>query len=216
MNRLAIGLLLAACSGSAMAQAIPPADKGGEAAVVQAYAAKYPECLAANNQQRWDDAVKLCSELDTVAGRFVDEAKWHNEIREAYLLYGEALAFDQDVPSALKVFHAATALADKYLKPAAVQYGTAYYWLAFAEHGSGDNAQADEDYTTAEKSFRAAMEARPEMKEKYGKYLAKTLAYHATLLEETGRGGEAVKLKAEAKTLDPKIDLGEGPGKEPR
>jgi hypothetical protein len=213
MNRFAIGLTLLLCAGHAAAQAVPPAIETAEAAVVQAYAAKYPECLAANNQQRWDDAVKLCSELDTVASRFVDEAKWHNEIREAYLLYGEALAFDQDVPSAIKVFHAAVALADKYLKPAAVQYGTAYYWLAFAEHGSGDRAQADEDYTTAEKSFRAAIEARPEMKEKYGKYLAKTLAYHATLLDQTGRGDEAVKLKAEAKTLDPNIDLGQGTGK---
>jgi hypothetical protein len=213
MNRFAIGSTLLLCAGHAAAQAVPPATETAEAAVVQAYAAKYPECLAANNQQRWDDAVKLCSELDTVASRFVDEAKWHNEIREAYLLYGEALAFDQDVPSAIKVFHAAVALADKYLKPAAVQYGTAYYWLAFAEHGSGDRAQADEDYTTAEKSFRAAIEARPEMKEKYGKYLAKTLAYHATLLDQTGRGDEAVKLKAEAKTLDPNIDLGQGTGK---
>jgi len=205
-------MVLAGCAGCAMAQAIPPADKASEAAVIQAYAAKYPECLAANNQQRWDDAVKLCSELDTVASRFVDEAKWHNEIREAYLLYGEALAFDQDVPNALRIFHAATALADKYLKPAAVQYGTAYYWLAFAEHGSGDRAQADEDYTIAEKSFRAAIEAKPEMQEKYGKYLAKTLAYHATLLDQTGRGDEAVKMKAEAKTLDATIDLGQGTG----
>jgi hypothetical protein len=212
MNRLAIALMLGGCAGRLTAQAIPTADRATEEAVIQAYAAKYPECLAANNQQRWDDAVKLCSELETVASRFVDEAKWHNEIREAYLLYGEALAFDQDVPSAIRIFHAATSLADKYLKPTAVQYGTAYYWLAFAEHGSGDRAQADEDYTTAEKSFRAAIEARPEMKEKYGKYLAKTFAYHATLLDQTGRGDEAVKLKAEAKTLDPNIDLGQGPG----
>jgi len=213
MNRFALGLMLGVCAGCAMAQANPPADKTSEAAVVEAYAAKYPECLAANNQQRWDDAVKLCSELDTVASRFVDEAKWHNEIREAYLLYGEALAFDQDVPNAIKIFHAAVALADKYLKPAAVQYGTAYYWLAFAEHGSGDRVQADADYKTAEDSFRKAIEAHQEMKEKYGKYLAKTLSYHATLLDQTGRGDEAVKLKAEAKTLDPNLDLGQGPGK---
>jgi tetratricopeptide (TPR) repeat protein len=213
MNRFAIALMLTVCAGRAFPQKLPPAHETNEAAVVQAYAAKYPECLAANNQQRWDDAVKLCSELDTIASRFVDEAKWHNEIREAYLLYGEALALDQDVPSALKTFHAATALADKYLKPAAVQYGTAYYWQAFAEHGSGDDVEADADYKTAEDSFRKAMEAQPEMKEKYGKYLAKTLSYHGILLEHTGRADEAKRLKSEAKTLDPTIDLGQGPGK---
>jgi tetratricopeptide (TPR) repeat protein len=192
---------------TAVAPPAPLEDKG-ESAIVQAYAAKYPECVAANNQQRWDDAVKLCSELDTIAGRFLDEAKRHNAIREAYLQYGQALAYSDDVPSALKVFHAAVALAEKYLKPEAVEYATAYYWQAFAEQLGGDQVQAETDYKTAETSFRKAMEARPEMQAKYGAYLARTLAYHAILLDRTGRGDEAVKLRDEAKTLDPKVDLG--------
>jgi tetratricopeptide (TPR) repeat protein len=188
------------------------AQSGGaakpDAAVAVEYAAKAPACKSANSQERWDDAVKLCSDLDTVALAFHDEAAHAAEIVVAHDQYGQALAFDGDLPAGTKMFRAAVAVATKDLKPNQMEYATAYYWLAFAEHGAGDHTPADADYHTAEVSFRAAMEAVPEKRALYGTYLAHTLSFHATLLAQMGRGDEAARLRTEAKALDPGVKLG--------
>jgi tetratricopeptide (TPR) repeat protein len=207
MNKFTLGPLLLLCTVPLLPQtaAIPSTGDKNDDAIVQAYAAKYPQCLAANNQQKLEDALHLCSDLDDIAGRFTNEAKWNNAIREAYLQYGQALANNHDLPNAIKIFRAAVSLADKYLKPEAVEYATAYYWQAWAEHANGDQTQADTDYKTAETSFRKAIAVAPDSKPKYDKYLARTLAFHGVLLEQTGRRDEAARLKAEATTLDPAV-----------
>jgi TonB family protein len=186
---------------------IPAATEKSDSAIGQAYFPKDDECRAASRAGHWDDAVKLCEELNTIASRFPDVSLRSNEIRAAHQEYGEALLFHRELPKALEQFEASIVLAQKYLKPTDAEYATAFYWRAFAEQVSGDRTAADADYQAAESSYRKAMVNLPSMQTMYAKYLAHTLSYHALLLDQTGRKDEAVKMRDEAKSLDPNVKL---------
>lgn len=183
---------------------IPASTEKTDNAIGQAYFPKADECRAANAAGRWTDAVKSCGDLVIIADRFPDPSLRMNEIRGANQDYGKALAFSGDLPKALVVFHKTTALAEKSLTAKDAEYGTAYYWQAFAEHASKMPSEAERDYNKAEDSYRKAMENLPDMKKVYGRYLAHTLAYHSVLALQTGREDQSKAMQAEALQLDPK------------
>jgi TonB family protein len=189
---------------------IPPATEKSDQAIGQAYFPKATECRAANASGRWSDAVKSCGELTLIADRFPDHSMRANEIRGAHQEYGEALAFSGDLTKALAEFHRTTELAEKSLMSKDAEYGTAYYWQAFAEHASKMPVEADHDYKVAEDSYRKAMVNLPDMKQIYGRYLAHTLVYHSVLAKQTGRDDLAAKMQAEVLQLDPKASDGVG------
>jgi TonB family protein len=183
---------------------IPASTEKNDNAVGQAYFPKADECRNANATGQWTRAVALCSELVAIADRFPDPSTRMNEIRGAYQDYGEALAFSGDLPKALVEFHRTTELAEKSLTFKDAEYGTAYYWQAFAEHASKMPVEAERDYSVAEDSYRKAIVNLPDMKQIYSRYLAHTLVYHSVLAKQTGRDEQATKMQEEALQLDPK------------
>jgi TonB family protein len=183
---------------------IPTSLEKSDNAIGQAYFPKADECRAANAAGRWTDAVRTCGDLVVIADRFPEPSLRMNEIRGAHQNYGEALAFSGDLPNALVEFHKTTEVAEKSLTSRDAEYGSAYYWLAFGEHASKMQSEAERDYSKAEDSYRKAMENLPDMKQIYGRYLAHTLAYHSVLAAQTGRENEAKAMQAEALKLDPK------------
>ena len=183
---------------------IPPATEKSDNAIGQAYFPKATECRAANASGRWSDAVKSCGDLVTIAERFPDPSQRMNEIRGAHQDYGEALAFSGDLPKALVEFHRTIEIAEKSLTSKDAEYGTAYYWQAFAEHASKMPDEAERDYRTAEESFRKAMVNLPDMKQIYGRYLSQSLVYHAILCKQTGKDDTAQAMISEALQLNPK------------
>lgn len=182
---------------------IPSAQEKSDEAVGQSYFPKSDECRSANTAGHWLDAVKSCGDLVVISDRFPDPSSRANEIREAHEAYGEALAFSGNLPEAMKEFHAAIAVAEKSLTPKDAEYGTAYYWLAFAEHASHMPQDADRDYATAETAYRNAIANLPDMKKIYDRYLAHTLAYHSVLKDQTGHPDQATAMRDEALSLDP-------------
>jgi TonB family protein len=182
---------------------IPSAQEKSDEAIGQAYFPKADECRSANSAGRWIDAVKSCGDLLAISDRFPDSSSRANEIREAHEEYGEALAFSGNLPDAMKQFRAAIAIAEKSLTSKDAEYGTAYYWLAFAEHASHMPQDADRDYATAESAYRSAIVNLPDMKKVYDRYLAHALAYHSVLKDQTGHPDEAKTMRDEALSLDP-------------
>ena len=183
---------------------IPTSLESSDNAIGQAYFPKADECRAANAAGHWTDAVKACGDLVVIADRFPDPSLRMNEIRGAHQDYGEALAFSGDLPRALGEFHKTTEVAEKSLTSKDAEYGSAYYWLAFAEHASKMQSEAERDYIKAEDSYRKAIENLPDMKQIYSRYLAHTLAYHSILALQTGHEDQARAMQAEALKLDPK------------
>jgi len=182
---------------------IPSSEEKSDQEISQAYFPKADQCRAANAAQRWNDAIKACGDLVTIAERFSDQTSRHLEIMDAHEEYGESLSFSGRLPEALTELHIATSLADKYLKPRDDEFGAVYYWRAFAEHSSRMLAEADQDYTTAEFSFRQAILSLPDMKSIYSRHLAHTLAFHSVLEQQTGHPDQADAMRAEALSLDP-------------
>jgi TonB family protein len=182
---------------------IPSAQEKSDEAIGQAFFPKADECEAANHAGHWTDAAKLCGDLATIAQRFPDPSSRWLEILDAHQDYGEALAFSGSVPEALIQFHQAVDIAQKRLTNKNAEYGTAFYWLAYAEHVSHMPAEADQDYATAELAYRNAIADLPDMKKIYSRYLAHTLAFHSVLENQTGHADEAKAMRAEALSLDP-------------
>ena len=182
---------------------IPSDQEKSDEAIGQAFFPKSDQCEAANHAGHWTDAVKLCGELVAIATRFPDPSSRSLEILDAHEDYGEALAFSGSVPDALIQFQQAVDIAQKRLTNKDAEYGTAFYWLAYAEHVSHMPAQADHDYATAELTYRNAMANLPDMKKIYGRYLAHTLAFHSVLADQTGHADQAKAMRDEAFSLDP-------------
>jgi tetratricopeptide (TPR) repeat protein len=183
---------------------IPSATEKSDQAIGQAYFPMDERCRSLLHVGKWSEAVSVCKDVADISDRFPDPSLRPNEIRLAHQDYGEALAFDGQLPDALKEFELVVANAEKYLKPTYAEYAAAYYWRAFAEHASGMRMEAERDYQTAEASYRKAMVNLPDMKIIYGRELAHTLAYHSILADQTGRAKEAETMRAEALTLDSK------------
>jgi TonB family protein len=182
---------------------IPAVEEKSDEAIGTAYFPKADEWRAADSTGRWNDAVKACGDLVAIAGRFPNQTSRSNEIRLAHQDYGEALSFSGQQAAALEQFHLATELANSYLKPSDVEYGTAYYWQAFGEHSSHMPAEAERDYSVAESSYRKAIINLPDMSKIYSRYLAHTLAFHSVLMEQTGQLERMKAMREEALSLDP-------------
>ena len=182
---------------------IPPEQEKSDSAIGQAFFPKADQCEAANHAGRWSDGVRLCGELVAIAARFPNPSDRSMEILDAHQDYGEALAFSGNVPEALTQFHQVVEIAQQHLTNKDSEYGTAFYWLAYAEHVSRMPAEADHDYATAELAYRNAMASLPDMKKIYGRYLAHTLAYHSVLEDQTGHADKATAMREEALSLDP-------------
>jgi TonB family protein len=183
---------------------IPPATEKSDQAIGQAYFPMDERCRSLLQAGKWVEAISTCKDVVTIADRFPDPSLRPNEIRLAHQNYGEALAFDGQLPEALMEFELVVANAEKYMKPTDEEYASAYYWRAFAEHASRMLVEAERDYQTAESSYRKAIIHLPEMKTPYSYSLAHTLVYHSVLADQTGRTSEAETMRAEALTLDPK------------
>jgi TonB family protein len=182
---------------------IPDALEKSDEAIGQAYFPKADECRTANSTGHWSDAVKACGDLVKIAEQFPDPSSRSAEIGSAHQDYGEALAFTGQLPAALAQLRLTTASADKYLKPSDVEYGSAYYWQAFAEHSSHMLTEADRDYSIAEASYRKAIVSLPDMKPMYSRYLAHSLAFHSVLMEQTGDLVRMKTMREEASSIDP-------------
>lgn len=183
---------------------IPPAKEKSDERIGQAYFPRADECRASNAARQWSSAVKICGDLVAIADRFPDASMRANEIRLAHQEYGEALAFSGDLPKALAEFQRTIEIANKSLTPTDAEYGSAYYWQAFAEHASKMFSEAERDYGIAEHSFRKAMVNLPDMKQIYGRYLSQALVYHAILRKQTGKDDTAQAMISEALQLNPK------------
>jgi len=183
---------------------IPPATEKSDQAIAQAYFPMDERCRSLLQVGKWSEATSTCKDVVTLADRFPDPSLRPNEIRLAHQDFGEALAFDGQLPTALKEFELVVANAEKYLKPTDEEYASAYYWRAFAEHASKMPVEAERDYQTAEAAYRKAIIQLPDLKAPYSHYLAHTLAYHSILANQAGRTSEAEAMRTEALTLDPK------------
>lgn len=183
---------------------IPASTEKSDNAIGQAYFPKADECRAANAVGQWTHAVEICGDALVIAERFPDPSSRMNEIRGAHQDYGEALAFSGDLPKALIEFHRTVEIAEKSLTSKDAEFGSAFFWQAFAEHASRMLGEAERDYSVAEDSYRKAILNLPDMKQIYGRYLAHTLVYHSVLAQQTGHDEESVKMKEEAVQLDPR------------
>lgn len=181
---------------------IPAATEKSDQAISQAYFPLDERCRDLLAKDQWSDAVSVCHDAATVADRFPVPRERANEIRVTHQSYGQALAFSGDQTHALSEFKLVVDMANKSLKPINAEYGTAYFWLAFAEHASGMPIDAERDYTTAVASYRLAIVDLPDMKTIYSRYLAHALAYHSVLAMQTGHPDEARKMQEEALQLD--------------
>jgi len=182
----------------------PTATEKSDNAIGQAYFPKADECRAANAAGQWTSATVVCGKAVAIAERFPDPSTRLNEIRVAHQDYGEALAFSGDLPKALIEFHRTIEIAEKSLTPKDAEYGSAFYWQAFAEHASHMLVEAERDYNVAEDSYRKAIVNLPDMKQIYSRYLAHTLVYHSVLTKQTGHEEESAKMQEEAVQLDPR------------
>jgi TonB family protein len=133
---------------------IPTSTEKSDNAVGQAYFPKADTCRTANAAGQLTSATVVCGELVAIAERSPDPSTRLNEIREAHQNYGEALAFSGDLPKALIEFHLTIEIAKKSLTPKDEEYGSAFYWQAFAEHASQMPVEAERDYSVAKDSYR--------------------------------------------------------------
>ena len=182
---------------------IPAAEEKTDEAIGQAYFPKFDECNALNSAGNWADAVRTCGDAVAIAARFPNQTSRANEIRTAHLVYGEALAFSRDLPGAMMQFREAVEVAKGSLTPKDAEYASAYFWLALGEQASQMVADADRDYGVAESSYREAIVSLPVMKATYVHSLARTLTYHAILMEQTGDLERMKAMREEAISLDP-------------
>lgn len=182
---------------------IPAATEKRDEAIGQAFFPLENQCRSAMSSHNWPLSVKLCAETAATADRFPHPASRANERRGAHEDYGQALMFSHDPQHALNQFHEAVAIANKSLTPKDEEYASAYYFQALAEHVLQMTPEADRDYMIAETSYRAAIIQLPEMTKIYDPSLARTLAYHSLLANQTGHADEAQAMQTEALKLDP-------------
>ena len=120
---------------------------------------------------------------------------------DALQLYGHALLLAGKPEEALSGENQAIEEAKKCLTDKDQEYAMPFFWRAIVEAHLGEDDAALADFTIAEKTHRKAILNLPDMKQRYGQYLAEILQVHAALLERMGNSAQAAKLRAEAASL---------------
>lgn len=189
---------------------IPPDADG---VVGQEFFPKSDLCRAYLRNRQWPEAKATCRDALTLAKRFTGRENSTNTLRLAYELDGQALAFSGDMNAALEQMKAAVAIANKSLTARDAEYAEAYGLQAVAEQALGQNDAADHDFSTAESSYRSAIEHLPKMSAVYDRQLARTLMRHAGLAEQLGDKSRAQTMRAEGEALDPPATGGSGGSK---
>ena len=160
------------------------------------------KCRAAVKAQNAEDSVRFCkAALDKSMEAGVTTPSDQLVRVESHQYYGHALLMAGRLEDALAEENSAVDAAKKGLTDVNQEYAMPFFWRAMVEIRLGQADAALADFTISEDTHRKAMADLPDMKDKYGQYLASILRQHAALLEQLGRTEEARKLRAEAASL---------------
>jgi tetratricopeptide (TPR) repeat protein len=158
------------------------------------------KCRGSLKEGDYPEAEKECSKAVDISNDLPKNVVL--ERSTARSLLGHSLFRQRRVREAIPVYVEALHLDESYLKADDADLATDYANVAraFAAVG-GELTKADVFYAQAVKTFEAAIQSLPSMKENYTKRLIRTLDEYAQIKEALGQSGAANELHRKADAL---------------
>lgn len=174
----------------------PTGMSNGEKAVRARYFPLVDECRALFSDRKFSDAEEKCREAIKVSGDLPKDAVL--ERTDALGLLGNCLYVQGRYSEAIDFYKEALSLDKGYLSPDDADLATAHENLGRAYAAVGEASKADELYSVAVSTFRAAIKNLPDMVENYSRRLKRALNEYAQLKDIEGQADPASQLRKEA------------------
>lgn len=174
----------------------PAGMSNGEKAIRARYFPLVDECRALISNGEFGAAGEKCREALKVAADLPKDAIL--ERSEALGLLGNCLYQQARYSDAVESYKEALRLDKGYRSPNDADLATDYNNLGRAYATLGETSKADELYSLAVSTFRAAIKSLPEMADKYSSRLKRALDEYAQLKEIEGQTEPASQLRKEA------------------
>jgi TonB family protein len=175
-----------------------------ESAVRDRYFRVEDECRSLVKTAKYAEAEVKCREAVKISEDLPKEVVL--ERTDALSMLANAIFLQRRFSEAIPLYEKALEIDKGYRKPDDADLASEYANLGRAYGVTGNLAKADELYSLAVSTFKAAIKSLPSMYENYSRRLQRTLNEYAQLKEAEGQSEAASALRQEASQISPYVN----------